>query len=326
MNLSSTSKLSTFALGMVLGVLTMFIFEHFDYMQFMHEYVETGHTAKIAAVRNVSKYKTNAAYYRPPEPKRYSIQREERGHLTPEVNGTRILCWIMTTPDNIPKRAKSVKDTWGKRCDILLFFSSKEDPNFPAIGLNVEEGPAKLFDKTRASLEYIYNHHLNDADWFFKADDDTYAIIENLRSYLSKLNTSEPHYLGRMLTHEGVYNSGAGYVFSRETLRRFKKALGEPSCPQHHQFEDVAVGQCLRAQGVVPVRTTDSSGNETFMAFPLEWHLIPITFPGWYPKFYKEGAENCSEYPYVFHAVKPEIMYQMEYLIYRVKVWPKRSK
>ena len=249
MNLSSTSKLSTFAWGMVLGVLTMFMLEHYNYMQFIHQYIEAGYTAKIDAC------------YRPSEPKRYSIQREERGYLTPEVNGTRILCWIMTTPDNIPKRAKSVKDTWGKRCDILLFFSSKEDPNFPAIGLKVEEGREKLFDKTRASLEYIYNHHLNDADWFFKADDDTYAIIENLRSYLSTLNTSEPHYLGRMFTHDGIYNSCGGYVFSRETLRRFKKALGEPSCPQHYPFEDVAVGKCLKAQGVVPVRTTDSSGK-----------------------------------------------------------------
>ena len=88
MNLSSTSKLSTFAWGMVLGVLTMFIFEHYDYMQFMHEYIETGHTAKIAAQRNVSKYETNDAYYRPPVPKRYSIQREERGYLVPEANGT----------------------------------------------------------------------------------------------------------------------------------------------------------------------------------------------------------------------------------------------
>ena len=119
-----------------------------------------------------------------------------------------------------------------------------------------------------------------------------------------------------------------GYVFSRETLRRFKKALGEPSCPQHHPFEDVAVGKCLKAQGVVPVRTTDSSGKETFMVLPLESHLMPLRYklPGWYPKFYKEGAEYCSEYPYLFHHVKPEIMYQMEYLIYRVKVWSKNSK
>ena len=39
----------------------------------------------------------------------------------------RILCWIMTNPTNIPQKAKSVRDTWGKRCDILLFFSSKAD-------------------------------------------------------------------------------------------------------------------------------------------------------------------------------------------------------
>ena len=191
----------------------MFIFEHYDYMQYTHEFIESGHTAKMAAQRNVTRYKTNAESIVLPK-KRYNIQREERSYLTPKVNGTRILCWKMTTPDNIPKRAKLVKDTWGKRCDILLFFSSKEDPNFPAIALNVEEGPAKLFDKARASLEYIYNHHNNDADWFLKADDDTYAIIENLRSYLSKLNTSEPHYLGRIFTHDGIYNSGAGYVFT----------------------------------------------------------------------------------------------------------------
>ena len=78
MNLSSTSKLSTFAWGMVLGVLTMFMLEHYNYMQFIHQYIEAGYTAKIDAC------------YRPSEPKRYSIQREERGYLTPEVNGTRI--------------------------------------------------------------------------------------------------------------------------------------------------------------------------------------------------------------------------------------------
>ena len=55
----------------------MFIFENYNYMQFMHEYIETEYTEKVAAQRNASTYKTNA-YYRPPEPKRYSIQREER--------------------------------------------------------------------------------------------------------------------------------------------------------------------------------------------------------------------------------------------------------
>ena len=317
--LTTRSRVSSFALGIALGLSTMFILEHNNYMYYLHKYIGPSRTANAVIHKNTSEPKTHVEnnLLKPNE----TAQRKAKK--------TRILCWIMTSPAYLSDRAKSVKDTWGKRCDILLFMSTKEDPSFPAIGLNVEEGYKKLWYKTRAAFDYIYQHHLNDAEWFVKADDDTYMVIENLRHTLSKLNTSEPHYIGRYFTSYGGYNGGgAGYVFSRETLRRFKKALGEASCPQHHKFEDVAVGVCLRAQGIRPVSTRDSSDKETFIPIPLEVHLTSGGSGAYskflkrvnYPRPYKDGPESCSDYPISFHNVKPEMMYRMEYMIYRVKL------
>ena len=41
------------------------------------------------------------------------------------TNTVRILCWIMTSPKSHWK-AGVVRDTWGRRCNILVFISSQE--------------------------------------------------------------------------------------------------------------------------------------------------------------------------------------------------------
>ena len=134
-----------FACILVLGMVTMFFLEHNNYMQYWHKRLEIGNKR--------SKY--NASVDR---------HLKQNGFNLKEIERPRILCWIPTSLTNLAERAKSVKDTWGKRCNMLLFFSSKADSSFPAIGLNVEEGSDKLFNKTRASLRYIYQRHINDVD------------------------------------------------------------------------------------------------------------------------------------------------------------------
>lgn len=88
-------------------------------------------------------------------------------------NEVKILCWVMTSPKNHKKKAIHVKKTWGKRCNKLLFMSSIEDPELESVALPVKEGRDNLWAKTKEAFKYVYQHHLDDADWILKADDDT---------------------------------------------------------------------------------------------------------------------------------------------------------
>ncbi|KAH9492474.1 Glycoprotein-N-acetylgalactosamine 3-beta-galactosyltransferase 1 [Bulinus truncatus] len=108
----------------------------------------------------------------------------------------RIVCWIMTTPDNLQERAIHVQRTWAKRCNVILYMSSAANSSFPAVGLDVLEGRQHLTEKTMKAFKYVYDNYKDLGDWFLKADDDTYVIMENLRYLLSDENPNEAVYFG----------------------------------------------------------------------------------------------------------------------------------
>ncbi|XP_071526936.1 glycoprotein-N-acetylgalactosamine 3-beta-galactosyltransferase 1-like [Panulirus ornatus] len=130
----------------------------------------------------------------------------------------RVLCWIMTRPETHLKKAQCVKATWGSRCNKLIFMSSQNDSTLGAVDLGLGEGRNVLWGKTKAAFKYAYDHHLNDYDWFYKADDDTYTIMENMRYMLSRYDPEFPSYFGSRFNkfHKLGYMSGATSVPDRD--------------------------------------------------------------------------------------------------------------
>ncbi|KAL5012402.1 hypothetical protein ScPMuIL_010953 [Solemya velum] len=244
----------------------------------------------------------------------------------------RVLCFVTTSPANINKKAVHVKETWGKRCDKLLFMSSENNYSLPAIGLNVSEGRDSLWLKTIESLKYVHKNYRFDADWFIKTDDDTYVIVDNLRYFLKDKDSSNPIYFGRKLkryVQQGYMSGGAGYVMSREALTRIvEKGFHNKSyCPDVELgLEDVYIGKCMENLGVLAGDSRDEESRERFHPLLPELVLVPGLIRNtswfWFYNFYKPGAgpEYVSPMSISFHYVGPNLMHVMDFFVYQLKL------
>uniref|UniRef100_A0A1A9VZA2 Hexosyltransferase n=1 Tax=Glossina brevipalpis TaxID=37001 RepID=A0A1A9VZA2_9MUSC len=90
----------------------------------------------------------------------------------------RIFCLINTVSSNYYKRVVPIKYTWGKRCQRLAFVGLPDHFDYDAINISNEDS------KFKYAFQYIYRHHVNDAEWFLLTDDLTYFVMENLRFLL----------------------------------------------------------------------------------------------------------------------------------------------
>ncbi|XP_071097838.1 glycoprotein-N-acetylgalactosamine 3-beta-galactosyltransferase 1-like [Haliotis cracherodii] len=136
----------------------------------------------------------------------------------------KIFCWITTKETEVNKKIPAVNETWVKRCDHRMFVMTTNKPNtgMDILNLNIKDGRQHLTEKSIASLKHIYKHHLDKYDWFLKADDDTFVVMENLKFLLSHYDPTEGVYVGHLFkkyTKWGYMSGGAGYVISRPALR-----------------------------------------------------------------------------------------------------------
>lgn len=214
-----------------------------------------------------------------------------------DVKKMKILCFVDTAPKYHSKRVVHVLQTWGKHCDQVLFASTLTDINLGSIGFNVTDDHRHMWGKVKLMLQYIHKYFIDDYDWFFKADDDTFLIAENMRYLLSAYSPDDPLYFGyKMNTSDhiwGYFSGGSGYVLSRKTVRIFVEQIMTQPRFYHEQnwkgchletderIEDWEITMCLDYYNIYPGDGRDAAKRDRFHLFRPERHLLSILLP-WY--------------------------------------------
>ncbi|CAF1123862.1 unnamed protein product [Adineta ricciae] len=254
---------------------------------------------------------------------------------------TRILCWIPTTLKRLD-RALIAYETWAHRCDHPLFIIAGSPPSSPVnrsvypfpIAFIADDSIEKynqLSEKVLLSLTYIYKEYHEKYDWFFKGDDDTFVIVENLRYFLRRNPSNVSAYYGYVgRTPDRFYAlGGAGYVLSQEALRRFgKEVLSRPNqrnlC-RTDVAEDINLAACLSRVGITVLSLRDQEKLETFHSMTFESHFVGNSTrwnEGKRKLVIENGDKCCSPWSISFHSLSPDQMRMMHFLLYRLQRAP----
>jgi glycoprotein-N-acetylgalactosamine 3-beta-galactosyltransferase len=244
-----------------------------------------------------------------------------RNLSTARRSNSRVLCMVVTTSNKHDSDLHDVRTTWGKNCDGFIAFSNATNLDVSAIQTPVAGGDSyeNLGEKTRAMFKYAWYHFGHQFDWFFKADDDTFVIMENLIQYLRSEEIQREReagkgvYLGHRMqipNFNFVYTSGGGgYLLDRIAVRELVHNLEKLSCQS--ATEDLQVGQCLLQSGITVYNTTDANDEEMFHPFNPSLSVNPnaVRSEDWYieyrrPMGVKLGLEAVSVNTTTFHYMR----------------------
>jgi hypothetical protein len=167
----------------------------------------------------------------------------------------------MTTASKFhDSRVKAVLETWGSlipKEDFLIFTDREVDDDPRFLKMSDRSDYKSHVEKTLGGITYVWKHKLENYDWFYFCDDDTFVLSDNLRSYLSSKSSEENVVLGHL--NEGCYKNdptlnypsgGSGYAMTKTSIEGVVPHLVNPIMSSPQWWCDVTFGYALRFAGI----------------------------------------------------------------------------
>lgn len=191
-----------------------------------------------------------------------SMQRRPKT-LVQELGGNMrrpLFIGVVTSKALLLTRGKAINCTWSQGTN-LMFFSSEGtvSHNLPVVSLPGTDDTYPPQKKVYRMLKYMYDHFINEFNWFMRADDDVYVRVDPLIQFLNKLDPSTDLYIGQpgigksddwdriqLYPNEHYCMGGPGVILSRSLLVKLAPHLEE--CLDNVVVswnEDLEVGRCI---------------------------------------------------------------------------------
>ncbi|XP_035532692.1 chondroitin sulfate synthase 2 [Morone saxatilis] len=143
----------------------------------------------------------------------------------------RLLVGVLTSKNTINTLGVAVNRTISHHLDTVIFFTGMRNRKVPHGMFVVSHGDERLIWNMFQNIKYIFDHYINEYDWFYFVQDDAYTEADRIKSLVDHLSMDRELYMGSPEEFiggemEGKYcYGGFGYLLSRTLLLRLQPFL-----------------------------------------------------------------------------------------------------
>ncbi|XP_074767275.1 chondroitin sulfate synthase 2 isoform X3 [Athene noctua] len=170
--------------------------------------------------------------YRPPSPGRAAKKAVRTRYISTELGmRQRLFVGVLTSKSTLNTLGVAVNRTLAHRLERLVYFTGTRGRKVPHGMTVVTHSDERPIWNMYQTVRYLLDHYVNDFDWFFLVQDDTYTEAHRISRLVAHLSIDTHLYLGRPEEFiggdtEGRYcYGGFGYLLSRSLLLLLQQHL-----------------------------------------------------------------------------------------------------